>query len=170
MDQAKFIHDLNILVNQSQNSAVHRFSPDQIELRPILEDDTGRTGFDQHYIYHTAWAMRELSKLSPAQHVDFGSSLRLENFQCSALDLICLHDYTMNGDYSRGKFQEAIRLAQQHGKRIIVEEFGGLGDTQMAQALNIIGATAHQQGLPFSRRASGVRSGPFFRLRDFRRG
>ncbi len=66
--------------------------------------------------------------LSTGGDVDFGLSPRLENFQCSALDLIALHDYTMNGDYSRGKFQEALRLAQQYRKRVYVEEFGALGD------------------------------------------
>lgn len=87
--------------------------------------------------------------LSTGGGVDYGLSLRLENFQCSALDLISLHDYTMNGDYARSKFQEAIKLAQQYKKRVYVEEFGGRGDAQAAQALNIIGATAHQQGLPW---------------------
>lgn len=87
--------------------------------------------------------------LSTGGGVDYGLSLRLENFQCSALDLIPLHDYTMDGDYARSKFQEAIQLAQQYGKRVYVEEFGGRGDIQGAQALNVIGATAHEQGLPW---------------------
>ncbi|CAF3690505.1 unnamed protein product [Rotaria sp. Silwood1] len=87
--------------------------------------------------------------LSTGGDVDYGLSLRLENFQCSTIDLISLHDYTMDEDYSRRKFQEAIRLAQQYGKRVYVEEFGDRGDTQMAQALNIIRAAAHQQGLPW---------------------
>ena len=63
--------------------------------------------------------------LSTGGDVEFGTSLRLEYFQCAALDLIALHDYTMSADYSRGKFQEGIRLAQQYRKRIYVEEFGG---------------------------------------------
>ncbi len=87
--------------------------------------------------------------LSTGGGVNYGLSLRLEYFQCSALDLISLHDYTMNGDQARSKFQEAIGLAQQYGKRVYVEEFGGRGDTQTAQALNVIGATAHEQGLPW---------------------
>ncbi len=87
--------------------------------------------------------------LSTGGGVDYGLSLRLEYFQCSALDLISLHDYNMNGDYARSKFQEAIQLAQQNGKRVYVEEFGGRGDDQGAQALNVIGATAHEQGLPW---------------------
>lgn len=87
--------------------------------------------------------------LSTGGGVDYGLSLRLEYFQCSALDLISLHDYTMDGDYARTKFQEAIKLAQENGKRVYVEEFGGRGDAQAAQALNVIGATAHEQGLPW---------------------
>ncbi|CAF3433209.1 unnamed protein product, partial [Rotaria sp. Silwood2] len=47
--------------------------------------------------------------LSTGGDVNYDLSLRLENFQCSALDLISLHDYTMNGDYVREKFQEAIQ-------------------------------------------------------------
>lgn len=85
--------------------------------------------------------------ISTGGGVEYGSSLRLEYFQCSALDLIALHDYTMDGSFAREKFQQAIQLAQQYGKRAFVEEFGGRGDTQQAQALNIIAATAHGQGL-----------------------
>ena len=87
--------------------------------------------------------------ISTGGGTDYGLSLRLENFQCSALDLISMHDYTMDGDSARAKFQEAIKLAQQYNKRVIVEEFGGRGDEQQAAALNRIGATAHEQGLPW---------------------
>jgi SAM-dependent methyltransferase len=42
---------------------------------PCLDDRTGVSGFDAHYIYHTAWATRALSRLRPAEHVDISSSL-----------------------------------------------------------------------------------------------
>src|SRR5687768_13736498 len=42
---------------------------------PCLNDATATTGFDRHYIYHTAWAARVLAQTRPAEHVDIGSSL-----------------------------------------------------------------------------------------------
>lgn len=40
---------------------------------PCLEDNTKSTGFDRHYVYHTAWAARILKKINPSEHVDFSS-------------------------------------------------------------------------------------------------
>jgi len=40
-----------------------------------LDDNTADTGFDSHYIYHTAWAARILSTIKPKKHIDIGSSL-----------------------------------------------------------------------------------------------
>lgn len=42
---------------------------------PCLDDDTGTTRFDRHYVYHPAWAARILRRLGPELHVDVGSSL-----------------------------------------------------------------------------------------------
>ena len=42
---------------------------------PCLADNTGTTGFDYHYIYHTAWAIRQINKFSPSKHIDISSSL-----------------------------------------------------------------------------------------------
>lgn len=38
-------------------------------------DATQSTGFDRHYIYHTAWACRVLAETRPKEHVDVSSSL-----------------------------------------------------------------------------------------------
>ena len=46
--------------------------PDRL---PCLDDRTPSTGFDRHYVYHTAWAARLLARLRPAKHVDVASSL-----------------------------------------------------------------------------------------------
>jgi hypothetical protein len=43
--------------------------------RPCLDDNTGATGFDAHYLYHTAWASRILAETRPKRHVDIGSYL-----------------------------------------------------------------------------------------------
>jgi hypothetical protein len=40
-----------------------------------LGDATPLTGFDRHYIFHTAWAARVLAKIRPSIHVDISSSL-----------------------------------------------------------------------------------------------
>jgi SAM-dependent methyltransferase len=42
---------------------------------PCLGEDTPTTSFDQHYIYHTAWAARLLALIRPAEHIDISSSL-----------------------------------------------------------------------------------------------
>ena len=43
--------------------------------RPILSDATKATSFDSHYIYHCAWAARQLALNNPSRHVDFSSAL-----------------------------------------------------------------------------------------------
>lgn len=42
---------------------------------PCLNDRTAATGFDRHYVYHTAWAARVLAETRPPFHVDISSSL-----------------------------------------------------------------------------------------------
>ncbi len=43
--------------------------------RPCLHDGAAVSGFDRHYVYHTAWAARVLAERKPDVHVDIGSSL-----------------------------------------------------------------------------------------------
>lgn len=40
-----------------------------------LTDATSTTGFDRHYVFHTAWACRVLAESKPKDHVDISSSL-----------------------------------------------------------------------------------------------
>ncbi len=40
-----------------------------------LDDNTGSTGFDPHYLYHPAWAARCVRKINPAKHIDISSKL-----------------------------------------------------------------------------------------------
>lgn len=42
---------------------------------PCLHDKTEKTGFDRHYVFHTAWAARVLAEVKPKKHVDVSSSL-----------------------------------------------------------------------------------------------
>ncbi len=52
-----------------------------------LDDRTTATSFDRHYIYHTAWAARQLRKLSVKHHVDIGSSLYFSTIASAFLDI-----------------------------------------------------------------------------------
>lgn len=52
-----------------------RFELDRDDCLPCLHDRTEGTGFDRHYVYHTAWAARVLARLRPAVHTDVASSL-----------------------------------------------------------------------------------------------
>lgn len=40
-----------------------------------LRDATATTGFDRHYVFHTAWAARVIADLRPKEHIDIASSL-----------------------------------------------------------------------------------------------
>ena len=53
----------------------------KIKISPYLLDRTPTTGFEPHYVYHPAWAMRIIAKNNPKLHVDFSSTL---NF-CTSL-------------------------------------------------------------------------------------
>jgi len=41
----------------------------------FLANRTQQTAFDRHYVYHTAWAVRQLQQQKPREHVDISSSL-----------------------------------------------------------------------------------------------
>lgn len=40
---------------------------------PRTDEDTPQLSWDQHYIYHTGWAARQLATLKPEKHVDISS-------------------------------------------------------------------------------------------------
>ena len=42
---------------------------------PCLNDNTGTTPFDAHYIYHPAWAARIVKGIKPQKHIDISSTL-----------------------------------------------------------------------------------------------
>lgn len=59
---------------------------------PHVDDRTRTTGFDRHYIYHTAWAARILAQTKPVEHVDIASSLYFVT-STSAFVPIRFYDY-----------------------------------------------------------------------------
>jgi len=69
-----YISDMRDFSKISKNCD-HRFFLHWKDAYPCLNDNSGTTPFDAHYIYHPAWAARILAKTKPAVHVDISSTL-----------------------------------------------------------------------------------------------
>jgi SAM-dependent methyltransferase len=72
--------------------ARQRFPLDWNDRYPCLNDRTGQTAFDPHYIYHTAWAARKLAEIRPSEHIDISSSLYFCSI-VSAFVPVVFYDY-----------------------------------------------------------------------------
>ena len=55
-------------------------------------DKTVTTGFDRHYVYHTAWAARKVKAINPKVHIDIASSLYFPSI-VSAFIPVEFYDY-----------------------------------------------------------------------------
>ncbi|MGE4511449.1 MAG: DUF268 domain-containing protein [Sulfurimonadaceae bacterium] len=69
-----------------------RFNVKYKDRYPCLTDKTSTTGFDKHYIYHTAWAARKLQEMNKKEHIDISSSLYF-SVLVSAFIPIKFYDY-----------------------------------------------------------------------------
>jgi SAM-dependent methyltransferase len=69
-----------------------RFSMRPLDSLLCLGDATAYTGFDRHYVFHTAWATRVLAETRPAEHVDISSSLHFV-VNASAFVPVKFYDY-----------------------------------------------------------------------------
>lgn len=69
-----------------------RFSFNILDSYPCLHDKTVNTGFDRHYVFHTAWAARKVQQISPSVHHDISSSVYF-NAIVSAFVPINFYDY-----------------------------------------------------------------------------
>jgi hypothetical protein len=69
-----------------------RFSLSWKDRLPCLHDKTASTGFDRHYVYHTAWAARVLHETKPDVHIDISSSLYFSGM-VSAFIPVKFYDY-----------------------------------------------------------------------------
>jgi len=69
-----------------------RFTVKGKDIYPCLKDKLETTPFDQHYIYHPAWAARVLAKTRPAYHIDFSSKLAFSTI-VSAFIPVKFYDY-----------------------------------------------------------------------------
>lgn len=72
MDQAKYLQGREKLIGESRVLRPEFLSYYEF---PCLNDDTGESGFDPHYLYHVAWAIKKIADSKPPEHVDISSSL-----------------------------------------------------------------------------------------------
>lgn len=70
----------------------NRFTVNMADMYPCLKDKLKTTPFDQHYIYHPAWAARILAKTKPEYHVDISSILSFSTI-ISAFVHVKFYDY-----------------------------------------------------------------------------
>jgi SAM-dependent methyltransferase len=87
--KAKFAKNFNSKKAALENG---RFAMNWEERYPCLNDATSTTGFDTHYLFHTAWAARVLAKNKPELHIDISSCLRFVSL-VSAFVPIHFYDY-----------------------------------------------------------------------------
>ena len=89
MDQTTYHQQLVRFIADCQASRpeFNQFAP-----QPCLEDDIASTGFDTHYVYHVAWALRRLAAGLPEHHVDISSSLHFVS-AASALVPTTFYDF-----------------------------------------------------------------------------
>lgn len=71
---------------------IKRFEVSLRSLYPQIFDKTKLTGFDRHYVYHTAWAARKVREIAPAVHIDIASSLYFPSI-VSAFIPVEFYDY-----------------------------------------------------------------------------
>jgi SAM-dependent methyltransferase len=79
---------------------------------PCLGDKTSTTGFDRHYVYHTAWAARTVARIKPTLHVDIASSLFFAA-GLSAFLPVKFYDYRpaeLNLDNLKSDFADLLKL------------------------------------------------------------
>jgi hypothetical protein len=69
-----------------------RFTLSTGDLHPKMKDRTNTTGYDKHYIYHSAWAARVVRKINPEVHTDISSILYFSTI-VSAFCKINYYDY-----------------------------------------------------------------------------
>jgi SAM-dependent methyltransferase len=87
----QFKNDFEKFRRLSSNSD-SRLSLDWNDRYPCLEDATSDTGFDRHYVFHTAWAARVLALNKPESHIDISSSIYFTAIS-SAFVPIKFYDY-----------------------------------------------------------------------------
>jgi SAM-dependent methyltransferase len=85
----RFTKDFEKFVDLGGNQ---RFKLNWSDRQPCLEENTPKTNFDPHYVYHIAWAARVLAHIKPALHVDISSSIHFCSVVSAFID-IDFYDY-----------------------------------------------------------------------------
>ena len=80
------------LLKEFASRTKERFTLNWEDRYPCLDDKTAFTGFDSHYVYHTAWAARIVKKINPAFHEDISSYLYFSTI-LSAFIPVRFYDY-----------------------------------------------------------------------------
>jgi ubiquinone/menaquinone biosynthesis C-methylase UbiE len=104
----KFFFEFFKLKSKADNRFKLRFS----DVYPCLNDRVKSTPFDQHYIYHPAWAARVLAKTKPEHHIDISSILSFSSI-VSAFVPITFYDYRpaeLNLNNFNSKFADLKQL------------------------------------------------------------
>ncbi|HMI04323.1 MAG TPA: DUF268 domain-containing protein [Pedobacter sp.] len=81
--------DQYIQLRELEKETKKRFTLEERDFYPCLDDNTAETGFDRHYVYHPAWAARILKATNPARHIDISSTLHF----CSILSAFIPVDF-----------------------------------------------------------------------------
>ena len=69
------VKDYLIFKKASAAASDNRFPLSLRNAYPQIRDKTITTGYDRHYVYHTAWAIRKVKEINPKRHTDISSSL-----------------------------------------------------------------------------------------------
>lgn len=89
----KFVRSFEFLIElNSYKKQDKRFSVKVKDIYPCLGDKLNKTPFDQHYIYHPAWAARVLYETKPEYHIDISSILSFSTI-VSAFIPVKFYDY-----------------------------------------------------------------------------
>ncbi len=91
--QQKSLYNKQLLqFKESASKTKQRFSLNKEDNYPCLNDNTENTGFDRHYVYHLAWAIRVVKEIDPPVHIDIASMLYFPTL-LSAFIKVKYYDY-----------------------------------------------------------------------------
>ncbi len=82
------------ILQQQEQQTVKRFPFEKKDFNIVTHQRTDQINFDNHYLYHTAWAARVVKRIAPAKHVDISSYTYFATI-LSAFIPVDYYDYRM---------------------------------------------------------------------------